>query len=309
MTVPLYLTFSGERLYQYIGFVFKYIASRKKYQKGDKNEQADITGIIPYKEVNGNLIVNRDDSYVGVLEVSPIDFRLLSIDRQDDYIEGVFARVINNINIGDEFSIVKLERPLILDGNIDDELERIEDVLKAKDNGDLAEPEWMSRIDVIQDRINLIDTINSGQVINYSRYYLCLIGKSMNDINATLDRAEMIFSGSGIPVRRLKKKELVAFIRYGIDNEFDERELDKTDEYENYLFPEKVNFNLTCARQGNKSLSHFVINNYPLKVGNGWGEGLFDMENTKVVMKLVPVEKYKAVKRIDNAILEIQTQA
>lgn len=309
MTVPLYLTFSGERLYQYIGFVFKYIASRKKYQKGDKNEQADITGIIPYKEVNGNLIVNRDDTYVGVLEVSPIDFRLLSIDRQDDYIEGVFARVINNINIGDEFSIVKLERPLILDGNIDDELERIEDVLKAKDNGDLAEPEWMSRIDVIQDRINLIDTINSGQVINYSRYYLCLIGKSMNDINATLDRAEMIFSGSGIPVRRLKKKELVAFIRYGIDNEFDERELDKTDEYENYLFPEKVNFNLTCAKQGNKSLSHFVINNYPLKVGNGWGEGLFDMENTKVVMKLVPVEKYKAVKRIDNAILEIQTQA
>ena len=308
MTVPLYLTFSGERLYQYIGFVFKYVASRKKYQKNDKNEQADITGIIPYKEINGNLIVNRDDTYVGVLEVSPIDFRLLSIDRQD-YIEGVFARVINNINTGDEFSIVKLERPLILDGNIDDELERIEDVLKAKDNGDLAEPEWISRIDVIQDRINLIDTINSGKVINYSRYYLCLIGKSINDINATLDRAEMIFTGNGIPVRRLKQKELVAFIRYGIDNEFDERELDKTNEYEKYLFPEKVNFNLTCAKQGNKSLSHFVINNYPLKVGNGWGEGLFDMENTKVVMKLVPVEKYKAVKRIDNAILEIQTQA
>lgn len=309
MTVPLYLTFSGERLYQYIGFVFKYVASRKKYQKNDKNEQADITGIIPYKEINGNLIVNRDDTYVGVLEVSPIDFRLLSIDRQDDYIEGVFARVINNINTGDEFSIVKLERPLILDGNIDDELERIEDVLKAKDNGDLAEPEWISRIDVIQDRINLIDTINSGKVINYSRYYLCLIGKSINDINATLDGAEMIFTGNGIPVRRLKQKELVAFIRYGIDNEFDERELDKTNEYEKYLFPEKVNFNLTCAKQGNKSLSHFVINNYPLKVGNGWGEGLFDMENTKVVMKLVPVEKYKAVKRIDNAILEIQTQA
>ena len=309
LTVPLYLTFSGERLYQYIGFVFKYIASRKKYQRGDKNEQADITGIIPYKEVNGNLIVNRDDSFVGVLEVSPIDFRLLSLDRQDDYIEGVFARVINNINIGDEFSIVKLERPLILDGNIDDELERIEDVLKAKDNGDLSEPEWMSRLDVIQDRINLIDTINSGQIINYSRYYLCLIGKSTNDINATLDRAEMIFTGSGIPVRRLKQKELVAFVRYGIDNEFDERELDKTDDYGKYLFPEKVGFNLTCAKQGNKSLSHFVINNYPLKVGNGWGEGLFDMENTKVVMKLVPVEKYKAVKRIDNAILEIQTQA
>ncbi len=309
LTVPLYLTFSGERLYEYIGFVFKYIASRKKYQKDDKSEHADITGIIPYKQVDGKWIINRDDTYIGVLEVSPIDFRLLSTDRQDDYIEGVFARVINNINIGDQFSIVKLERPLILDGNIDDELERIEEILQAKDNGDLTEQEWMSRIDVIQDRIKLIDTINSGEVIHYSRYYLCLIGKSMFSLNATLDRAEMIFTSGGIPVKRLQEKELVAFIRYGIDSEFDERTLDETRDYGQFLLPEKVSFNLTSTNQGNKTLSHFVINNYPLKVGNGWGEGLFDMENTKVVMKLVPVEKYKAVKRIDNAILELQTQA
>lgn len=309
LSVPLYLTFNDERLYQSIGFVFKYIASRKRYAKDDKNEQADITGIVPYQTVNGKFIVNRNDTYVGVLELSPIDFRLLSKDRQDDYIEGVFARVLNNIGIGDEISIVKLERPLILDGNIDDELERIEDILKAKDSGDLNEDEWTSRIDVIQDRINLIDTINSGKTIYYSRYYLCVVGVSMNEINATLDRAEMIFASSGMTAKRLKDKELVAFIRYGVDSEFDERELDKADDYEKYLYPEKVRFHLTSVRQGNQTLSHFVINNYPLKVGNGWGEGLFDMENTKVVMKLVPVEKYKAIKRIDNAILEIQTQA
>ncbi len=309
VTIPLFLTFSGERLYEYIGFVFKYIASRKKYTKGDKNEQADITGIIPYKEVRENIIVNRDDSYVGVLEVNPIDFRLLALDRQDDYIEGVFARVINNIGIGEQFSIVKLERPLILDGNIQDELDRLKDVLQAKESHDLTEPEWQSRVDVIQDRITLIDAINSGDIVNYSRYYLCLIGSSINEINIALDRAEMIFGAGGICTKRLKEKELVAFIRYGIDNNFDERTLDDTEDYEPYLIPEKVGFNLTSTRQGNKNLTHFVINNYPLKVGNGWGEGLFDMEYTKVVMRLVPVEKYKAVKRIDNAILEIQTQA
>lgn len=309
VTIPLFLTFSGERLYEYIGFVFKYIASRKKYSKGDKNEQADITGIIPYKEVREDIIVNRDDSYVGVLEVSPIDFRLLALDRQDDYIEGVFARVINNIGIGEQFSIVKLERPLILDGNIQDELDRLKDVLQAKESNDLTEPEWQSRVDVIQDRITLIDAINSGEIVNYSRYYLCLIGHSINEINMALDRAEMIFGAGGICTKRLKEKELVAFIRYGIDNNFDERTLDDTDDYEPHLIPEKVHFNLTSTRQGDKNLTHFVINNYPLKVGNGWGEGLFDMEYTKVVMKLVPVEKYKAVKRIDNAILEIQTQA
>lgn len=42
---------------------------------------------------------------------------------------------------------------------------------------------------------------------------------------------------------------------------------------------------------------------------NAWGEELFDLPNTKVVMKLTPVEKSKALKRIDNAIMELSTQA
>lgn len=309
LVIPLYLTFNGERLYQYIGFIFKYIASRKKYLKGDKSEQADITGIIPYKEIKNDVIVNRDNTFVGVLEIYPIDFRLLSLDKQNDYIEVVFTRVLNNIGSEEQYSIVKLERPLILDGNIDDELKRIQDILNARESKDLAENEWMSRIDIIQDRINLIDAINSGSPVNYSRYYLCLIGKGIGEINMTLNRAEIVFSSNGIMTHRLKDKELTAFIRYGIDNEFDERELEKDEDYEKYLLPDKVCFNLTSTKQGKKSLSHFVINHYPLKVGNGWGEGLFDMENTKVVMKLLPVEKHKAIKRIDNAILEIQTQA
>lgn len=309
LVIPLYLTFNGERLYQYIGFIFKYIASRKKYLKGDKSEQADITGIIPYKEIKNDVIVNRDNTFVGVLEIYPIDFRLLSLDKQNDYIEDVFTRVLNNIGSEEQYSIVKLERPLILDGNIDDELKRIQDILNARESKDLAENEWMSRIDIIQDRINLIDAINSGSPVNYSRYYLCLIGKGIGEINMTLNRAEIVFSSNGIMTHRLKDKELTAFIRYGIDNEFDERELEKGEDYEKYLLPDKVCFNLTSTKQGKKSLSHFVINHYPLKVGNGWGEGLFDMENTKVVMKLFPVEKHKAIKRIDNAILEIQTQA
>lgn len=309
LIIPLYLTFNGERLYQYIGFVFKYIASRKQYKKGSKNEQADVTAIVPYKEIQGSVIANRDDTFVGVLEINPIDFRLLSIDKQNEYIEDVLTRILNNIGCEEQFSILKLERPLILDENIDDELERIQEILAAKENGELSEKEWMSRIDVIQDRINLIDTINSGEIVNYSRYYLCLTGKGIGEINMILNRAEMVFHNSGIITHRLKEKELVAFIRYGIDNEFDERILNQSEEYERFLLPDEVHFNLTNTKQGNKSLSHFVINNYPLKVGNGWGEGLFDMENTKVVMKLVPVEKYKAIKRIDNAILEIQTQS
>ncbi len=307
LIIPFYLSINGERLYEYIGFIFKFMATRKTYKLNNRNQNADIKGIIPYKEISEDLIINKDGTFVSVLEVHPIDFRLLSLDKQDEYIDGVMTRVINNIGVNEEFSIVKLERPLILDGNIKDELERLDQIVTAFEKGELTQNEMESRIDLIQDRITLIDRINSGETVFYSRYYLCLIGRNKEEVRYKIDRARSLFSSNGIHSQKLKEKELVAFIRYSIDSNFDERELDDVEDYSSYIIPEKVNFTLTGAKQGEYQLSHFVINNYPIKVGNGWGEGLFDMENTKVVMKLVPVDKFKAIRRIDNAILEIQT--
>ena len=307
--VPLFISFNGDRLYEYIGFIFKFIVNRKSYKRESANNQADISGIISYGTIENNLIINKDSSFVGVIEINPIDFKLLSPDRQDDYIDGVFSRIINNVNHTDRLMVVKLERPLILDGNIKDELKRLDDIVKAYENGILTEKEYRSRVDLIQDRITLIDKINSGEEIFYSRYYLCLVSKGKNELNNTIDRSVSILNSGGIPSHRLDEKELVAFVRYSIDANFDERTLDDITEYSDLLSPKDVSFRLNSTRQDGMQLSHFVINNYPLKVGNAWGEGLFDMEHTKVVMKLIPVEKHKAVKRIDTSIMELQTQA
>ena len=307
--VPLFISFNGDRLYEYIGFIFKFIVNRKSYKRESANNQADISGIISYGTIENNLIINKDSSFVGVIEINPIDFKLLSPDRQDDYIDGVFSRIINNVNHTDRFMVVKLERPLILDGNIKDELKRLDEIVKAYENGILTEKEYRSRVDLIQDRITLIDKINSGEEIFYSRYYLCLVSKGKNELNNTIDRSVSILNSGGIPSHRLDEKELVAFVRYSIDANFDERTLDDITEYSDLLSPKDVSFRLNSTRQDGMQLSHFVINNYPLKVGNAWGEGLFDMEHTKVVMKLIPVEKHKAVKRIDTSIMELQTQA
>ena len=71
---------------------------------------------------------------------------------------------------------------------------------------------------------------------------------------------------------------------------------------------ERIDGNCIVNKDG-KQLSHFVVTGYPLKVPNAWGEELFDLPDTKVVMKLKPVEKSKALKRIDTAIMELSTQA
>ena len=224
--VPLYISFNGDRLYEYIGFVFKFIANRKTYKKDSANSQADVSGIISYGTVEGNLIINKDSSFVGVIEINPIDFRLLSEDKQNDYIDYVFSRIINNVNHTDRISIVKLERPLILDGNIKDELKRIDEIVKAKENNILTEKEFKTRIDLIQDRIALIDRINSGQEIFYSRYYLCLVSKGKNELNNTLDRSVSILNNGTDWIYKLIILVVVGLLGYIIGSiRFEKKDL------------------------------------------------------------------------------------
>lgn len=296
VAVPFFVSINGERLYQCVGFLFKYAASRKKYRKGSKNLDSNMDAIVPYRKIENGFIVNGDGTYVGVLVISPIDFRMMSQDDQDGLIDGVFSRALNLISPLDEWSLVKLEKPLNLDENLEDELIRLQTLLDSKMNGEMTETEYQSRVDLVQSRIELIDSMNSEAEIYYSHYYLCLISHSKNDAESTLGRAISILVSGGLAAKRLDDEELYSFVSAG----FGLRE-------ERKLCVDDVKFSLMKARQNGKSVSHIVLNDYPLKVNNGWGEGLFDMENTKVVMRIKPVDKAKAVKRIDNAILEIQT--
>lgn len=295
IAVPFFVSINGERLYQCVGFLFKYVASRKKYRK-DSNPNSDMDAIVPYRKIENDFIINGDGTYVGVLEISPIDFRMMSKDDQDNLIDGVLSSAINSTSPFDEWSIVKLERPLNLNGNLKDELDRLQALSNSCRNGEVTEAEYRSRVDLIQSRIELIDSMNSDDEIFYSHYYICLISRSESDAESTLKRAKSILDSGGLSARRLNDEELSSFISYGFDP-YGER----TGK------PKEVRFSLMKAKQDRKTVSHIVINDYPLKVQNGWGEGLFDMENTKVVMRIKPAEKAKAVKRIDNAILEIQT--
>ena len=296
LAVPFFVSINGERLYQCVGFLFKYVASRKKYRKDSKNPNSDMDAIVPYRKIENDFIVNGDGTYVGVLEINPIDFRMMSKDDQDNLIDGGLSSAINSISPFDEWSIVKLERPLNLNGNLKDELDRLQALSNSNMNGEVTEAEYQSRVDLIQSRIELIDSMNSDDEIFCSHYYICLISRSENDAESTLERAKSILDSGGLSARRLGDEELSSFISCGFDP-YGER----TGK------PREVRFSLMKAKQDGKTVSHIVLNDYPLKVQNGWGEGLFDMENTKVVMRIKPVEKAKAVKRIDNAILEIQT--
>ena len=300
--IPLFVPVGEDRIYKCAFNMCKHIFSRKKYSENGK-DAADIQSIIPYEKIDGEVIVNKDGSYTGLLEVKPIEFRLLGGNKQNYIIDGVLTNALICAGIGQQVAIIKLEKPLNLTKHLQSDLQRIVALADAQENGSLTHEEYVARVDIIEDRMALVDTLNSEKEINYSAYYLAVTDKYRASLKSTLAAMRRTLISGSIEANILEESELEEFLTAG-------KYCGTVAESESkFGIPHEVAFRLTTTVQDELALSHFVVSGYPLKVPNAWGEELFDLPNTKVVMKLTPVEKSKALKRIDNAIMELSTQA
>ncbi|CCZ62099.1 putative uncharacterized protein [Hungatella hathewayi CAG:224] len=92
--------------------------------------------------------------------------------------------------------------------------------------------------------------------------------------------------------------------------DFDEREIEtlKPEEYKAWIMPECLEFGTRTVKIDDVVTHNLKIVNYPTEVGNAWGHSIFNMENTKVIMKLTPVDRFKAVRNIDRSIDELRGQ-
>jgi len=309
IVAPLYIPIGDIKLYQALGYAVKFGIAKKKFSN-KKQGNSNVSAIIPYSSIQNDVLYGKDGTFTGVIEITPIEFNLLSETRKNFFVEGVISNTLKNVNEFQEYHIVKLEKPIIFDEYLNNELTRIKDLVTENENETLKEDEFRKRVEIIEDRMNLIQTLNSEEKIYSSAYYIVLHDIDRISLNNSLEIIENSLQNSNLDCKRLNSKELAVFLKYSFDKEFDEREFNNYAEkdYIKHISPSQVQFKALSTKQDNKTLTHFVITDYPLKVDNAWGQELFDIPNTKVVMKCKPVEKYKAIKRIDNAINELLSQ-
>ncbi|MBE5745969.1 MAG: DUF87 domain-containing protein [Clostridiales bacterium] len=310
IVAPLYIPIGDIRLYGALGYAVKFGVARKKFSKAAKND-AHISSIIPYSSIKEDMICQKDGTFTGVIEVTPIEFNMLSDNKQNYLIDGVIGNTLKNVGIFQEYNIIKIEKPIIFDGYLNNELTRIQKLINENENDNLNEDEFRKRVEIIEDRMNLIDSLNKDEKIFASAYYLALHDIDKRSLNSSLELIEQSLKNNNLESKRLTNKELAIFLKYNYGKDFDERDFDNylEKDYIKNIYPNEVQFRPLSVKQDNKTLTHFVITDFPLKVDNAWAQELFDIPNTKVVLKAKPVEKYKAIKRIDTAINELLSQS
>lgn len=291
--------------------------NKKKGEKKPKQSKhtsskggVEIPDLIAFTAVKDDLISYGEKYYAKVIEISPVEFRFLTQSKQDYLIDKVFGAALRNITENQSLSVVKIDRPIIYDVYVEKEYEKAEAISEAYVNGVISDKELKIRLEIIYDRIAQIEKINLDEKVYDCFHYICVYDSSPTSVAETTGMIAEQLQQGGIDVKVLNTKEIAVFLKYNFSTDFDERDIDKLseEEYFQWILPHKISFRARTIKIDDLVTHNFRVINYPTTVPNAWGARLFNIPDTKVVMKINPIDRFKAVRNIDRSLMELRGQ-
>lgn len=308
--VALFIPYDGKRFYIFLVNFAKYLFSEKKYTKDVSMGQSNIEFFMPFKNIRDGFI-EYNEYYAGVLQIDPREFRLLSGFRQDQMIDNYFGSIIRSITGNTKASIVKIDRKLSFEAYCDLEEKKKDILYRLAEEKEMTKEELFAREKVINDRIRIYKELNDETPISKPFYYLVVYDDNKNIIKEILNNAVKTFLEIGMTSHILDDKEIGIFLKYNYTNKFEEKDVNvlEPEEFLKWVIPDTVEFGPLSTKIDGRECFTFTVKNFPVAVLNAWGHKIFNIPNSKVIMKLEPYEKMKAVRMIDRSIQELASQS
>lgn len=301
----------GIRFYYTLGYLFRFFAQKKKFIKDSKKEKSDIKQIIPFVGFVQDRFIDFQEYFAEVIEVSPIEFGLLNEFKQNMLIE-TFANAIRRLTDHQTASIVKVSKAMILDNFIYLEDKKYDTLMDLQYEGEMTPQEIEARAGIFEGRVSRVENFNRQDKVYKDFFYIVVYDKDKEILDTTINGMISTLSNSVTPVttRKLYGRDLVVFLKSTFGKEFNERDLEgiSMSKYMDWVIPKELKFRASGYSIDGRAYRQYVISDYPLQVGNAWGFNFFSQDRTKIVVKIKPIEKFKAERNIDKAIMEMQSK-
>ena len=284
----------------------KFLFSKKKYTAAAKSAKESVDALIPLKNIRDNgLIEYAGGSFGRVIKIGQKNFSIEDAVQQNIDIN-YFANALKLIDGNQSADIVKIDRPVNLDAFAGELFGRLNDVRESMDSDDVKS----IKDGVLRERIDAIDRLNNIRKQYISDYYIVLYGRIELDLENAAVNVSSEINKCGLSTKLLGKRETAVFLKSSHSRCFDEREASglSDDELLEWVKPKEIAFKANKYMIDGVEASILAVADYPLRVKNAWGAELFNIPNTKVVMHVKPVEKYKAIRRIDKCISDMETK-
>ena len=293
-------------LYTCIFDNIKFLFAKKKYAAQDTNPKSNISALTELKEIKANgILVYNGGMYGRVIKIGQKNFGIEDVAEQNTDIN-YFANALKCLDQNQSADIVKIDRPVNLDGYSEELFKRLSAV---KDGGEESAIKEI-KTGILRERIDRIDKLNNIRKQYISDYYIAVYGRNELDLENTAVNVAAEISKCGLSTKILGMRESAVFLKYSYSRNFDEREIKDIpdDGLVEWIKPKEVVFHANKYEIDGTEAAVFAVTDYPLRVKNAWGAELFNIPNTKVVMHVKPVDKFKAIKRIDKCIGEMTTK-
>ncbi len=288
-------------------------AERKKAKAQKKDETAshtDMSELMPFTGISGNFIEYNGRYFGSVIEIDPIEFRFFSKHRRNNSIETCFGKVLRGFHGDYGANIVKIQRPIIYDEYLEAEYGKLSELKKSFESGLLNEEEYQARVEIQFDRINEVRSLCTDDMVIEAFYYLVMFDSDKRRLDTAVKQAVLTLEQGELTVRRLDAKGLALFLKYTNTLDFNEKDIDHIDEsnYATWAMPESVKFSMRRTQINNIITHNMRVINYPTVVGDAWLAGVMSFPGTKVVVKITPMDKAKAIRAIDRSLAELRGQ-
>ncbi len=324
ITLLLFMKFEPDlRLYKQIGDLFKHIFGVNAYKKTKGKSKKNIKTLLPYvgileqeyDEKHNIGIIDYKEYFGAAIEVSSIQFYMLSESRQNSYID-TLESALKTISPEDLGAIYKFSRPMVFDNYIDNECKKREDILEGVRNGTTNINEARPRLEIAEARIANLESMNVDSEFPvykdhlYIAFYCSNIKSLLQVVNFVSSSIES-GSGGAMECTILDRKQTAVFLKSYYTTNFDEREVKNIDPKDllDWISPNKINFGLNRITIDGKPFSYYELSDYPLSVPNAWGRNFFSVPGARVCVKFKPIDQVEAEKRLDRSIMDVRIEA
>lgn len=306
IAVVMFIPTADGIFYTFIYDNIKFLFAKKNYYITPKSSKENIDLLLGLSDIKNNGLIKYTGGYYGrAIKIGQKNFGIEDVDQQNIDIK-YFANALKILEGTQSADIVKIDRPVNLDKYATDTFDRIMGVKES----DEKEKIKIVKENILRDRIDRIDKVNNVRKQFISDYYMVIYGTNEIDLENTAMNIASEIGKIGLNTYLLDMRETAIFLKYSFSREFDEREIKqiKDDSLLDWIKPKEVRFHANSYVIDGTEASVYAIADYPLRVKNAWGAEMCSIPNTKMVMHVKPVEKYKAIKRIDKCISEMETK-
>lgn len=285
-------------------------AQADKKKKGSKRLPPSVEDVTPFSGIQNGFIEFNGKYFGAVLEIDPVEFRLLGEEDQNALIDKTFAPVLRTVTQDQTITLIKLDHPMVYDEFIQVEEEKIEQLKQAYMKDLFTTEELEARIAIVQDRIKNITFFNRREIIYSAFYYLLFTHADKTALGTQIMGAVQRLNAGHIHAKRLENSELAVFLKANYSMKFDPREARglQPEEYMDWIMPQRIEVKSRSVKYDDIITHNFRISAYPKLVENAWGSKMCNMPSTRVVLKMKPLRTHDAISQIDRSLDELREQ-